>query len=121
MAFGKIQFLLDARQKDGGSLREHLTAGYRASKGLTLEQAFMQGMELTGEFPELPVLTRHVWEWFCGLSCERGGNGYGANGVTSTGITAWCMLNRVSLEQWELRAIQKLDHEYLAQVNKKND
>lgn len=88
---------LNARRKDGSTLRENYEHAERQT-----------GKRLFDE-PEPPEEAAHVWEWFWELDAARGGNGFGLNPLSWEEIAAWADLNGVRPEQMELRLIKAMD------------
>lgn len=100
--------MLDKKQPDGATLRQHLEMAYQAS-GIKPEQ-------LEREI-ELPVRTEHIWGYFVDLHNERTSNGMGPNKITSTAIKDWCIVTRTRLEYWEVMAIKHLDNLWMRSLN----
>lgn len=65
------------------------------------------------EAPKLPPELRPVWWTFLALHRARSAGGFGVNPIQFTEIEAWCRLNRVALEPWEVDVIGMLDDAYL--------
>lgn len=105
VSYGKHQFELNDRQKDGATLRDHLNAAWN-SNGIKPEQL---------DCEELPENIQYIWSWFIDLDYYRGSNMNGANPITPTLIKDWCWMNDVDLEHFERMAIKRLDIEYMNQ------
>jgi hypothetical protein len=110
VAFAKAEFKLIAKQDDGATLRAHLERVYQ-NTGFKPQQL--------AEAPELPEDGILVWTYFCELSAERSGNGMGPNPISSRDIEAWCRLNGIQLEVWEIGLIKRLDREFLSREDDK--
>ncbi len=85
-----------ARQADGEPLKTHLLCLFQQT-GVMPEQL--------SEAPGLPVLGKHVWDWFVELHNER------SNGerLSLTDIRDWSLVTGTLIEAWELRALRRLD------------
>lgn len=108
VSFGKRQFELNARQKDGATLRDHLKVAWNAS-GIKPEQL---------DYEELQENVQYLWSWFIDLDYYRGSSMNGVNPITPTLIKDWCWMNDVELEYFERMAIKRLDVEYMKQQAK---
>ncbi|HEY4712822.1 MAG TPA: hypothetical protein VIH30_01050 [Aquirhabdus sp.] len=73
--------------------------------------------ELANE-PDIPESAAHVWHYFIQMNKKRGSNGFGANPLTFTEIRSWCELKKITLEQWELDAIDAIDEAYISESAK---
>lgn len=62
--------------------------------------------------PTLPPEMRPLWWTFLALHRARTA-GMGVNPIQFTEIEAWCRLNRVALDPWEVDVIGMLDDAYL--------
>ena len=62
--------------------------------------------------PALPPLAAHIWAWWLDLAQTRGSTGFGPAPLTRTEIHAWQADEGVTLDQWERRAILRLDAAY---------
>lgn len=71
------------------------------------------GKPVQQEAPTLPPELRPLWWTFVALHRARSSNGMGINPIQFTEIEAWCRLNRVALEPWEIDVIGLLDDAYL--------
>ena len=103
--FAKADFALNARQKDGLTLRDH----------------YLSAWEQTGEEPEelrkappMPEGVSYLWEYFGKLHRRRGSGVNGPEPLDHSKVLAWASLMRVSLDPWEVDAILGVDDEYLA-------
>ena len=72
---------------------------------------------MTGVVPEelknastLPPIAKQAWEFFLKLNSRRSSNGYGPLPISYTEIKAFCDLEGVQLEQWELYLILEMDN-----------
>jgi hypothetical protein len=73
--------------------------------------------KMLAEAPEVPVLAAHLWEHFNSLAYERVNTGFGISRLSASDIFGWCLINAISLELWELKAIKKIDAAYIEFVN----
>ena len=102
-----MQALLNARQEDGCTLWQHIQTGYEQNENETLKQYAMRILELEIEFPELPELGAHIWQYFDDLRSECGSEDV----ITSGMITNWRELTGTALRKWEIRALRRLARE----------
>jgi hypothetical protein len=102
------EFALDARQKDGATLREHLEKIQQQS-GKTPKQL---------ESVDRPDAALYLWEWFIDLSNGRQYGECGAMPLSYAEMQAWSNLRRIRPEAWEAEAIRRLDHAYLNETAK---
>jgi hypothetical protein len=51
----------------------------------------------------------HVWKMFIELDSVRTNNGFGYNPISYTEIHAYCVLNQIDLDDWELELIRRFD------------
>ena len=113
MEYARHQFILNARQKDGATLRQHLQAVFSQTGKMPDQLA---------NAPDMPEALAHVWIYFLELNRSRGNNGFSELHITFSEIDSWCRLYGISLEPWELSIIAALDNAYLTeQAKKKND
>jgi len=103
VAYANIQFILNAKQEDKCTLRDHLIVAWK-SNGIKPEQL---------EYDELHENIRYIWGWFCELNGYRTSNGFGANPLDPSLIKDWCWLNKITLEQFEIAALRAIDNEYM--------
>jgi hypothetical protein len=104
-AYAKAQFALDQPEKDGVSRREHLLAAWRTSG--------VQPAELA-EAPELPDGGSKVWADFQDLHKTRRSGLNGPERIAFADLHSWQIVTRLRLELWEVRAILRLDAEFMA-------
>lgn len=97
------EFELNEKQSDGAPLRDHLMIIWR-NKGVKPKQL---------EQNEIPEHAAHVWGYFIELHKERQGNGFNEGRITATVILDWCSLYGVELDLWEIKAIGRIDSEWL--------
>ena len=85
-----------AQQADGEPLKIHLLCLFQQT-GVMPEQL--------QEAPGLPVLGKHVWDWFVELHKER------SNGerLRLSDIRDWSLVTGTLIETWELKALRRLD------------
>ena len=62
----------------------------------------------------IPDVYGYCWQWFNELSRTRTSNGFGQNAISYGEIEAWSRLTNTDLDFLEVRAITRLDGEYLA-------
>jgi hypothetical protein len=65
----------------------------------------------------LPAAALHVWKWFAELDAARNGNGYAADNLSFTEIGEWAALRRVSVRDWELTALVRMDKIRVGMLN----
>lgn len=85
-----------AQQADGEPLKIHLLCLFQQT-GVMPEQL--------QEAPGLPVLGKHIWDWFVELHKER------SNGerLRLSDIRDWSLVTGTLIEAWELKALRRLD------------
>ncbi|MDD4390196.1 MAG: hypothetical protein PHW03_05270 [Eubacteriales bacterium] len=103
------EFLLNSRQKDGATLRDHLQKVY-LQKGKIPKQL---------EPVEMPYELFYLWEWFCELSPGRGYSGNVPAPLTYNEIQAWANLTKSEPTAWEVEAIKLIDRKFLEEAMKK--
>lgn len=59
--------------------------------------------------PDFPQSCSYVWFYFIRLNSRRGSNGFGPSALSFSEIKAFCELEGIHLESWELEAILRLD------------
>jgi hypothetical protein len=64
--------------------------------------------------PECPEELRYLWNWFQDISFARHHNGFNYQPLGWMDIYAWCRLFGRRLQLWEMRALIRLDREWLA-------
>lgn len=69
---------------------------------------------------ELPPLGVPVWNYFCDLSRARQSNGFGPQPYTYSEIQAYCNLNGITLQPWELDLLKAIDQVALKIMHKQN-
>lgn len=109
-----LEFELDEEQDDGCTLRDHLTALHRSTGKLPKQLEAVQNP---------PELAMHVWQYFIELHKERQSNGFSEGRITATAIKDWCQVYCVELDLWEVKAISRIDNEWirLRTEKRKND
>lgn len=71
------------------------------------------------DVPRCPPEAWYIWEWFCQLSLERRRSPEGnMEPITSSEMTNWCGLEKVTLKPFELEIIRRLDRLFLAPPKK---
>ena len=103
------EFELNARQKDGSTLRENLESVYRQTGNMPKQL----------EPVEMPDCLHYLWSWFCELSGGRGYAEFGALPLTYSEIKAWAELTKTEPTAWEIEALKRIDRAYLTESNKK--
>lgn len=103
LEFAEHSFTLNAADKDGVSLKDHLE--------IIQEQTGVTPKEL--EDVPFPVLVQHIWSAFVSLSDSRSAGFSGPNALTYTEIKAWMELTNEHLSPRDIEAIKKLDTAYL--------
>ncbi len=71
---------------------------------------------MLADAPVLPDGCGGLWADFMDLHQCRGVSGMAPARITFTDIDAWQRVNMVSLEPWEIDAINQADNAYLSQV-----
>ena len=100
---------MNARQKDGATLRDHLEIVYRQ----------------TGKMPaqlepvEVPQAILYLWGWFCELSNARQYGEFGPMPISFSEIKAWSDLTHSDPAAWEVATLKEIDRVYLSEANKK--
>jgi len=107
--FAQAEFALEAKEKDGHTLREHLTAAWRSSG--------VKPPELSNPVPQL---ISYLWDYYLELHKRRGNNGYGHVALTFLEIEAWERKTQRKLDAWELKAILAVDDAYMVSLAKKS-
>ncbi|API58100.1 hypothetical protein BSL82_01300 [Tardibacter chloracetimidivorans] len=64
--------------------------------------------------PALPDGLEALWEDFAELSASRGSTGMGPMRITYLDIDAYMRVTRRRFDPWELEAIRRADHAFLA-------
>ena len=104
IAHAEWQFRLSQPLPEGGTLGDAFRQ-YRRTQGKPHPE------DVGGE--PLPPAAAHVLEWFWELAAARGASASGPQPLAPTEILAWCMLRRLRLRGWELRALRALDGRWL--------
>lgn len=91
---------MQARQKDGRTLKEHLESVWRQTrrKPKELEDA-----------PILPEMFVECWQWFLRLNNKRTSNGFGVNPISYQEIQAFFGLLEYIPHDWELYLLEQFD------------
>ena len=105
LLYAREQFRFDKRREDGSTLREHLVARWKMTGEEPRELA---------EAPPIPGLAVHVWRYFADMDQFRGSSGFGPNPLSPSDILGWSQLTRTPLQDWEIRAVKRLDVAYLS-------
>lgn len=111
LAFAKAEFVLQAKQTDGATLRAHLQ--------IAAEQLGYLPEELR-DAPALPFSMEAHWRWFTDLHFRRSSNGYSPNPISFTELDAWSRLRGVQLSTFDVDAIMQLDTVYFAHLSAPN-
>lgn len=102
-------FKLDKPGKDGVPLRSHLEQLERVTGNRP------DGLNVT----EFPPAAGHLLVWFWELNSTRTSNGFGANPISYTEISAWAMLTSHVLRPEEVRLLRVLDNAFLSVMNER--
>ncbi|MEY9466286.1 hypothetical protein ABH973_006699 [Bradyrhizobium ottawaense] len=108
---------MDAKDKDGFSLREKLEGKLkrtRSGKG----RAEIKAQLAVPPFP-LPLL--YLWNSFQRLSGRRTGSGFGINPIAYADIEAFARLNGKCFAPFEIELIEDLDNLFRIEFAKKRD
>jgi hypothetical protein len=108
--YAKHELKLSEKQKDGASLRDHLT-NLRDKHGITPPQLIS---------PIVNPIVMYVWENFLSLNATRQ-SGMGVNAISYFEIKAWCDLTGTKISPYELKIIKQLDSVFLEHYNKQSD
>jgi hypothetical protein len=104
--FAEHEFRLDLTFIETASLREHLKVA-KAEEDLKNPNPFPEALE-------------EQWRWFTELSCT--GRSVSPSGspsaISSQEIVAWCQLNQITLQPWEVKLIRLLDMAWLSAARK---
>lgn len=112
-AYAKRYFELNLPAKDGLTLRGILEERIRRAK-LKNAKANVSESERALKMPVMPILVRHVWEWFGELQREREYAGMGAAlPLSSYRIKGWAELYGRNPRKIELFLLRMLDDIYL--------
>lgn len=103
------EFSLNARQKDGATLRDHLESVYRQTRIMPKEL----------EPKELPYAISYLWEWFMELQRGRQYGMSGALPLSYSDIKAWAELTGKMPQCWEIDVIKQIDILYINESLKK--
>jgi hypothetical protein len=95
--------MLNEKQKDGCTLRQHLEAVYRRTKRKP-EQL---------EQPEIPNKAKYLLRLFVELSQGRQ-SGFSANPISALEIQAWLQITDRTLSNWEIQTLRAMDRAYLS-------
>lgn len=106
--YARHEFQLNARQKDGDTLREHLESVYRQTHKMPEQLKPL----------ELPAALEYIWNWFCELHGGRQYGGFGAMSISYSEIYAWVELTKADPSPWEIGLLKQLDHIYLTEAYK---
>lgn len=102
--FAKAEFALSARQDDGRTKREHLVDIWERH-GKTPKELLKK--------PELSPINAHVWEYFGELNQGRDRDDSGPKKTSWRELEAWANMTGRRLDPWEIRALRKIEAEYL--------
>jgi hypothetical protein len=92
-------------QGDGYTLHEHLLVKW--------DQTKVKPQELQ-DLPELPTNGLKLWQVFIDLHTTRRSGFNGPERFGFADLHAWQIITRQALEPWEVRALFRLDREYMA-------
>lgn len=71
----------------------------------------------------IPPGLEYLWEWFLDLSAA--GRQYGPSGMpmllSNSEILAWCTLQGLTLEPWELRTVKLIDLMLIGELRQSKD
>lgn len=93
--------MLNARQKDGATLRQHLEMAQKSGRACP---ELMQ--------PDVPRETWYLWRWFCEISQGRQRSEI-LNPLSWAEIKAWAEMTNRNPNPWEVATIRAIDWEYL--------
>jgi len=68
---------------------------------------------------EFPPAAAHVLGWFWELNACRGSNGFGANPISYSEISAWASLTGHIMRPAEVRLLRVIDGAYLSVMNER--
>jgi hypothetical protein len=71
--------------------------------------------------PDIPEVLQYLMDWWQSLSLSRTNNGFGNNPLQYSEIEAWCRINGIKMERWELSCIRAIDIAYLTAMAKAKD
>jgi hypothetical protein len=103
VAFGRNEFTLNKRQKDGATLREHLESVARQSGKIPEELITL----------ELPSTMVHLWGIFVDLDGGRTMHAAGPNPLSWADMLAWTKLTGQYITGSEAQALRALDRAFL--------
>lgn len=98
LAFAEREIKLSKRQKDGGTLRDHLTAAYRQTG---------RKHDLLSDLP--CGMFDYIWIWFCELDSARSATDFGLNPLTYQEISSWASLTERNINRYDVGLIKKID------------
>lgn len=104
--FAAREIELSRREEDGRSYRAILQDLLKRAK--TDERRAELEEKLKG--PDLPPAVQHVWNTYVRFSRRRGDSGFWGE------LDAFCRLTGMTLQRWEVEAIEALDDVYLASM-----
>ena len=64
-------------------------------------------------------LSIHIWSWFLEVSSSRSSNGFSLNPISYSEIESWSRFAGITIESWELKALKRIDLEFLNSQHKK--
>lgn len=64
--------------------------------------------------PDMPPLLDYLWEWFKELSLGRAAGAFEPARITWLDIKTWAELIGEAIEPWEVRAILRIDTEWVS-------
>lgn len=106
-AFAEKELVLGARQADGSTLREHLQS---------VERQTGETPQALAEDVECPASMQYLWEYFLMLNVRRNQQ---RDAIGNVEVLAWAELNGVRLAPFEMRALDAIEAEYLADQRRK--
>ena len=102
MAFARNHFAMNTRQKDGATLRAHLTQAAKAGSKRAQEELAKAVVS--------PGPLGYLWSLFLELHNHRGSGGMGPSPITWPDLDAWQRLTRRTLAPWEFDLLGALDN-----------
>lgn len=106
--YARHQFRLNARGKDGKTLRETLEVVQRMSGREPDELAC----------PDMPVGMAYLWDWFVRLNSTRH-VGMSAGAITEQEISCFFSNRKIAATAWEIEVIASLDQLMLESISSK--
>jgi len=104
-AYAAAHFELDAVQKDGSTLRQHLIGAW--------ERTGIEPRRLA-EADTLPVALEPLWQDFMELHASRANTGFGPARISFSEIDAFLRIRGGRFLPWQIDAIRRADAAYIA-------